>query len=64
MSFEQSTCESSVYCARPAPSSAPACPVCGAALVPMRSLWRCSRCCFSLCAGCEPVASAPSRDED
>jgi hypothetical protein len=32
--------------------------------VPMRSLWRCSRCYFSLCAGCEPAPSSASSDED
>lgn len=31
------------------------CPACGAALVPLRGQWRCSRCYFMLCAGCEPV---------
>ena len=31
------------------------CPACGARLVPLRGQWRCSRCYFMLCAGCEPV---------
>lgn len=35
----------------------PGCPVCGATLVPMRGQYRCSRCYFALCPGCEPVAS-------
>jgi hypothetical protein len=35
-------------------SSAPPCPMCGGGLVPLRGLWRCSRCYFALCAGCEP----------
>ena len=39
------------------PSSRPAqpCPACGAALVPLRGQWRCSRCYFTWCAGCEAV---------
>jgi hypothetical protein len=31
----------------------PPCPVCGGALVPLRGHFRCSRCFFSACAGCE-----------
>jgi hypothetical protein len=30
------------------------CPACGGMLVPLRHAWRCSRCYFSLCVGCEP----------
>jgi hypothetical protein len=30
------------------------CPMCGGMLVPMRDQYRCSRCFFSLCVGCEP----------
>jgi hypothetical protein len=30
------------------------CPVCGGSLVPTRAAWRCRRCSFTLCAGCEP----------
>lgn len=31
------------------------CPMCGgAALTPQRGAWRCTRCGFSLCVGCEP----------
>jgi hypothetical protein len=32
-----------------------ACPVCGGGLVPLRGQWRCSRCFFALCVGCEVV---------
>lgn len=31
----------------------PACPVCGGILIESRSLWRCTRCSYSLCEGCE-----------
>jgi hypothetical protein len=31
----------------------PACPVCTGLLVPLGGLWRCSRCYFTLCEGCE-----------
>jgi hypothetical protein len=31
----------------------PPCPVCGGSLVPLRGHYRCSRCFFSACAGCE-----------
>jgi hypothetical protein len=41
----------------------PACPVCSGVLVPLRGLYRCSRCSFSLCVGCEAeesIFSGPS----
>jgi hypothetical protein len=38
----------------------PSCPMCGGVLVPTREAWRCSRCYFSLCEGCEPVSLADS----
>jgi hypothetical protein len=31
----------------------PTCPVCTGPLLPQRGAWRCSRCCFTLCDGCE-----------
>ena len=31
----------------------PACPACGGVLTEARSLWRCPRCSYSLCEGCE-----------
>ena len=34
---------------------APRCPVCDGALVPLRGQYRCARCYFSICAGCEDV---------
>lgn len=44
--------------ARPADSSARhgvACPFCDGVLVPLRGEYRCLRCCFSICPGCEDV---------
>jgi hypothetical protein len=38
-----------------ATTTAPPCPMCGGGLVPLRGQWRCSRCYFALCIGCEPV---------
>jgi hypothetical protein len=38
-----------------APPSAdkPCCPLCNNVLIPLRGFFRCSRCFFTLCAGCE-----------
>ena len=38
------------------------CPMCGGGLVPLRGLWRCSRCYFALCAGCEPATACEGAD--
>jgi hypothetical protein len=38
------------------------CPVCGGALVP--GLWRCVRCGFTYCPGCEPANLAHPPVED
>ncbi|HTU23123.1 MAG TPA: hypothetical protein VMG10_34120 [Gemmataceae bacterium] len=29
------------------------CPVCSGSLIPLHNAYRCSRCCYHLCAGCE-----------
>jgi len=42
-------------CDAPANRVGLGCPACGAALIPLRGQWRCSRCYFMLCVGCEPV---------
>ena len=34
-------------------SRPPACPVCGGVLTEARNLWRCTRCSYTLCEGCE-----------
>jgi hypothetical protein len=40
----------------------PRCPVCEGALVPLRGQYRCARCYFSICAGCEGVSGYPPGD--
>jgi hypothetical protein len=37
----------------------PRCPLCSGALVPLRGQYRCSRCYFAICAGCEDVPGYP-----
>jgi hypothetical protein len=43
-------------------SCQPLCPVCSGPLVPMRGNYRCCRCFFSLCVGCEVVEVAGPAD--
>jgi hypothetical protein len=62
MGREQPMRNDSSSCGAPV-SGAPACPVCGAPLAPTRDAWRCTRCFYTLCAGCEPGAVG-GRDED
>jgi hypothetical protein len=38
---------------RPSAASQPVCPVCSGLLVELPGFVRCSRCHFSMCAGCE-----------
>ena len=38
----------------------PRCPVCSGALVPLRGHYRCARCYFTICAGCEDVPGYPT----
>jgi hypothetical protein len=46
-------------------SCQPLCPVCSGPLVPLRGNYRCGRCFFSLCVGCEAVeAVVPAGVED
>jgi hypothetical protein len=41
------------------------CPVCNGVLIPLRGNYRCARCYFSLCAGCEPLeVPDPSEEQD
>jgi hypothetical protein len=63
MPLDQSEREYSLTCTISS-NTMPKCPACGGMLVPMRSAWRCSRCYFSLCAGCEPLLSAPGDHEE
>jgi hypothetical protein len=63
MPIDQSEHERSLSCTNSNSDTAPLCPVCGGVLVPMRTAWRCSRCYFSLCAGCEPMfVSGPAAE--
>ena len=65
MGSEQTSCEHSTWTSSPrAGSSAPLCPACGGLLVPLRNAWRCSRCYFYLCVGCEPETVTNSPDEE
>jgi hypothetical protein len=45
--------EAQVACVPEGRGSGQACPMCGGGLVPLRGAWRCSRCYFALCVGCE-----------
>jgi hypothetical protein len=42
----------------PAPSRQPCCPACSGALVELRGQYRCTRCYFTLCVGCEAAEGA------
>ena len=35
------------------PPCRPLCPVCSGPLIPLRDFYRCARCSFSICVGCE-----------
>ena len=41
-----------------------ACPLCGGAVVDVRSGCRCARCAFTLCEGCEGGPADPQIPED
>jgi hypothetical protein len=41
-----------------------ACPCCEGVLVPVRDAYRCVRCCFSICAGCEYPGLLDSGEPD
>lgn len=43
----------------PGHPSGPWCPVCSGALIPLRNLYRCARCYYSACAGCDDSAICP-----
>jgi ribosomal protein S27AE len=40
----------------------PGCPICGGSVVPTGMRYRCGRCGFSLCVGCEPVEFGEERE--
>jgi hypothetical protein len=63
----EATSRDAIHGGDPRPRSEhPPCPVCGGGLVPLRGDWRCARCSFALCAGCDPslFCPAPSADAD
>jgi hypothetical protein len=41
----------------------PPCPLCRGSLVPLRNSYRCLRCSYHVCAGCEPVEGCSLHDE-
>jgi hypothetical protein len=47
----------------PSPVRQPLCPVCSGALIPLHNLYRCSRCYYTLCVGCEPIEGRPGTDD-
>lgn len=63
MPFEQSEKEQPTFCAT-ATNSGPICPLCGGTMIPMRGVWRCARCYFTLCAGCEVMPNPVTADEE
>jgi hypothetical protein len=38
----------------------PVCPLCAGRLVPLRDHYRCARCLYSACPGCEPGPLSPA----
>jgi hypothetical protein len=51
-------------CETPVSRAVQGCPACGAALVPLRGQWRCSRCYFTWCVGCEVLTGQEQPRED
>jgi hypothetical protein len=45
-----------------APRPAALCPLCQGGLVRLRDAYRCGRCSFVICVGCEAVAVGPGAD--
>jgi hypothetical protein len=65
MPVEARTCEATLGDHHPG-GNHPPCPICGGGLVPLRGTWRCARCSFLLCVGCDPgvfCAVAEADDE-
>jgi ribosomal protein L37AE/L43A len=40
------------------------CPICGGSLLPRPADWRCGRCGFQICAGCDPSFAAEPGGRD
>jgi hypothetical protein len=45
------------------PLRLPRCPLCSGALVPLHNAYRCSRCAYHLCIGCEQIETSSTADE-
>jgi hypothetical protein len=41
----------------------PCCPVCSGSLVPLHNAYRCARCSYYLCVGCEQIETGSSTDD-
>jgi hypothetical protein len=41
----------------------PCCPVCSGSLVPLHNSYRCSRCAYYLCVGCEQIETGAGTDD-
>jgi hypothetical protein len=39
------------------------CPVCSGSLVPLHNFYRCSRCSYHICAGCEQTGPESTSDD-
>lgn len=39
------------------------CPLCSGALIPLHNAYRCARCSYHLCVGCESVETTTPRNE-
>ena len=48
----------------PEPAAGPPCPLCNGQLVPLHGAYRCARCSFILCAGCETSPSCGTPPDD
>ncbi len=58
-------CRLATETVRETPNSRPStCPVCGGPCTPTRDGFRCARCHFSLCVGCEPGDRPEPADGD
>lgn len=64
MPVEQPSCGWQVSWERRPAQPGPQCPVCGGTLVPLRGFWRCTRCAYLLCVGCEAGHATGSADSD
>ena len=64
MPLDCTVCETARMNEEPARREGQACPFCGGVLIPLGAAWRCGRCGFALCVGCEPIGPAGTLDAD